>query len=66
MYEVSTVNSNSMHRTPRQNESKDKEKEKSKPPKEGSTHLPKFPAVSMATDDLLYKEIDYSEVPKLR
>ena len=40
--------------------------QKERPPKEGSTRLPKFPAVRIAADDLGKKPLYYSDVPSLR
>lgn len=34
--------------------------------KEGSTHLPKFPVVSLETKELATKQLSYSDVPMLR
>lgn len=40
--------------------------QKDRPPKEGSTRLPKFPAVRVQTDQLNNKPLYYSDVPMLR
>jgi len=40
-------------------------KEKERPPKEGSTRLPKFPAVSMSKKGIK-QELNYADVPTLR
>ena len=39
---------------------------KTKHKKEGSTRLPKFPAVQMPTGDLASKPLNYGDVPQLR
>ncbi|XP_041360941.1 ABC transporter F family member 4-like isoform X2 [Gigantopelta aegis] len=47
-------------------EKKIKERESRHKTHEGSTRLPKFPVVTMKTDDLVTKQLFYSDVPMLR
>ncbi|CAH1776097.1 unnamed protein product, partial [Owenia fusiformis] len=39
---------------------------KERPPKEGSTRLPKYPAVAMDTKEISNKKLNYADVPEIR
>lgn len=55
-------------RTPRGEDGKKKQKQKGgeRPPKEGSTRLPKFPSIKVPAGELTTKTLYYSDVPMLR